>query len=113
MLTMENGLTITESAAKQVAQIIANEGRDGLRLRIAVYAGGCSGFSYSFDLDDETHDDDKVYQGHGIEVVVDETSLELIDGSEVDFVDDLIGASFRLNNPNAQSACGCGTSFSV
>ena len=112
-MDMENGLTITESAAKQVAKIIAHEGRGGLRLRVAVYAGGCSGFSYSFDLDDETHEDDKIYAGHGIEVVVDETSLELIDGSVVDFVDDLIGASFRLSNPNAQSSCGCGTSFSI
>lgn len=112
-MSAEAGLTITENAAKQVTQILAGEGDISKMLRVSVYAGGCSGFSYSFDLDDETKDDDRVYEDHGIKVVVDEMSLGLIDGSEVDFVDDLIGASFRLNNPNAQSACGCGTSFSV
>ena len=107
------GLTITESAGKRIAEILVAEGATEKMLRVSVYAGGCSGFSYSFDLDDETHDDDSVYEAHGIKVVVDEVSLGLIAGSEVDFVDDLIGASFRLNNPQATSACGCGTSFAI
>lgn len=112
-MSAEAGLTITENAAKRISEIIAQEGEDGNMLRVSVYAGGCSGFSYSFDLDGATNDDDRIYEGHGIKVVVDEMSLGLIDGSEVDFVDDLIGASFRLNNPQASSACGCGVSFSV
>lgn len=109
----EAGLTITENAAKRIGEILASEGDASKMLRVSVYAGGCSGFSYSFDLDDAAHDDDQIYEAHGIKVVVDEVSLGLIEGSEVDFVDDLIGASFRLNNPQASSACGCGTSFAI
>ena len=82
-------------------------------LRIAVSAGGCSGFSYGFDLDDESNDDDLVFEDHGIKVVVDEMSLEILGNTEVDYVDDLMGAAFKLNIPNATASCGCGVSFAV
>ncbi len=112
-MTESAGLTITKSAAKRISDLIASEGDDALMLRVAVSSGGCSGFQYGFDLDAAVGGDDLVFEGHGVKVVVDEMSLALIDGSEVDFVDDLIGAFFRLSNPNASSSCGCGVSFAV
>ena len=107
------GLTITKSAAKRISDLIASEGDDALMLRVAVSSGGCSGFQYGFDLDAVVGGDDLVFEGHGVTVVVDEMSLALVDGSEVDYIDDLIGAFFRLSNPNASSSCGCGVSFAV
>ena len=112
-MTESAGLTITESAAKRISDLIQSEGDDGLMLRVAVSSGGCSGFQYGFDLDAAGGGDDLVFEAHGVKVVVDEMSLALIDGSEVDFVDDLIGAFFRLSNPNVSSSCGCGVSFAV
>ena len=112
-MTESAGLTITESAAKRISDLIQSEGDDGLLLRVAGSAGGCSGFQYGCDLDAAVGGDDLVFEAHGVKVVVDEMSLALIDGSEVDFVDDLIGAFFRLSNPNASSSCGCGVSFAV
>ena len=112
-MTESAGLTITKSAAKRISDLIQSEGDDGLMLRVAVSSGGCSGFQYGFDLDAAVGGEDLVFEGHRVKVVVDEMSLALIDGSEVDFVDDLIGAFFRLSNPNASSSCGCGVSFAV
>ena len=112
-MTESANLTITESAAKRISDLIAAEGKDGLMLRVAVSSGGCSGFQYGFDLDAAVGEEDRVFQGHGVKVVVDEFSLALIDGSEVDYVDDLIGAFFKLSNPNASSSCGCGVPFAV
>ena len=106
-------ISITETAAKRVEVLMAGEGANNLMLRVAVSAGGCSGFEYCFDLDKTQKDDDKVFETNGIKVVIDEMSLELLDGSEVDYVDDLAGASFRLKIPNATASCGCGISFSV
>ena len=106
-------ISITENAAKRVEELIAGEKAENLMLRVTVSAGGCSGFEYSFDLEMSKNSDDKVFEDKGIKVIVDETSLELLDGSEVDYVDDLSGASFRLNIPNATASCGCGISFSV
>ena len=82
-------------------------------MRVAVLAGGCSGFQYRFELDQETQPDDLVIQQGPAKVVVDPASLDLLAGSELDFVDELMGAHFAVRNPNAKSACGCGTSFSV
>ena len=82
-------------------------------LRVAVSAGGCSGFEYGFNLDKDQNDDDRIFEAQGIKIVVDETSLELLSGSTVDYVDDLAGASFRLQIPNATASCGCGISFSM
>ena len=114
----QNGSTaqeikVTESAAQRVSELIASEGNQKLMLRVAVSAGGCSGFEYGFNLDKDQNDDDKIFEAHGIKIVVDETSLELLSGSTVDYVDDLAGASFRLKIPNATASCGCGISFSV
>lgn len=107
------GLTITENAAKRVKQLIAMDDKPNQKLRISVSGGGCSGFQYGITLDDTLNEDDIVYSGYDVSVVVDQTSLELVGGAEVDFVEDLIGASFQIRNPNATSTCGCGSSFSV
>jgi len=106
-------LSLTESAAARVRTLIGMEGKPNMMLRVAVSGGGCSGFQYGISLDDKVNEDDITFQQHGVTVVADETSLELLGGSEVDFVEDLIGSSFQINNPNATSTCGCGSSFSV
>ena len=104
---------LTKAAADRVIALAAAEGKPDLMLRLAVSGGGCSGFSYGFSLDADTTADDRVYEFHGAKLVVDETSLDLLKGSEIDYVDDLMAASFRVKNPNATSTCGCGTSFSA
>jgi iron-sulfur cluster insertion protein len=106
-------VVVTENAAKRIAAIMASEGDETLKLRIAVSGGGCSGFQYGFTLDDTINDDDRVFERAGAVVIIDETSLELLKGAEIDFVEDLAGAAFQIRNPNAQSSCGCGNSFSV
>ncbi len=105
-------VTVSARAARKIAEIIAAEARP-VMLRLAVTGGGCSGFQYSFELDDKSAEDDLVIEEGGVKVLVDSTSLEFLKGAELDYVDDLIGASFKVNNPNATSSCGCGTSFSV
>ena len=109
---MSANVTLSASAAKQINTIIAAQAAAGL-LRIGVVGGGCSGSSYTFDLDDAVNDDDMIIERDGAKVVIDEASLPFLDGSEIDYVDELIGASFKIHNPNATAACGCGTSFSV
>lgn len=104
---------ISENAARRIAKLIAEEDRDDLVFRVAVSGGGCSGFQYGFSLDDQRNDDDRVFERDGIQVVIDEVSLDLLKDSEVDFVEDLIGSYFSIKNPNASSTCGCGSSFSV
>ena len=109
---MTTSLTITERAAKRIGQILKTEG-DGAMLRISVEGGGCSGFQYKFNVERAQADDDTVISRDAAVVVVDQASVPFLAGSEVDFVDDLIGASFRVVNPNATASCGCGTSFSI
>jgi iron-sulfur cluster assembly accessory protein len=109
---MSENVTITERAARRIGQILKSEG-DGAMLRISVEGGGCSGFQYKFDVERTRAEDDLVISRDGAVVVVDPASVPFLAGSEVDFVDDLIGASFRVANPNATASCGCGTSFSV
>ena len=104
--------TMTSRAACRIAEILAVEGGDAM-LRVAVTGGGCSGFQYNFALDNAQADDDIVLERDGAVVLVDPMSLDFLKGAELDFVDDLIGAAFKINNPNATSSCGCGTSFSV
>ncbi len=108
----EQTVSVTERAARRVAEIVAGEA-EATMLRVSVDGGGCSGFSYKFDLVNDKEDDDLVIEGHGATVVIDQMSLMYMGGSEIDFVDELIGASFQINNPNATASCGCGTSFSV
>ena len=108
---MTTPLSITERAAKRIGQILKTEG-DGAMLRISVEGGGCSGFQYKFNVERNQAEDDTVISRDPV-VLVDPASVPFLAGSEVDFVDDLIGASFRVNNPNATASCGCGTSFSI
>jgi iron-sulfur cluster assembly accessory protein len=111
-LAMTESVTITERAARRIGQILKSEG-DGAMLRISVEGGGCSGFQYKFDVDRAKAEDDLVISREEAVVLVDSASAPFLAGSEVDFVDDLIGASFRVVNPNATASCGCGTSFSI
>jgi iron-sulfur cluster assembly accessory protein len=108
----EPDITLTESAAKRVAWIAGRQRKPAI-LRLAVDGGGCAGFTYKFELADAASDEDAVAETDGVKLVVDPVSLDLVRGSAVDFVEDLGGASFRVTNPNAQSGCGCGSSFSV
>lgn len=104
---------VTANAAKRIAYLIEQEGDAGLMLRVSVSGGGCSGFQYGFAFDDTVNADDRTFERDGIKVVVDEVSLELLAGAQIDFVEDLIGASFQISNPQATSSCGCGSSFSI
>ncbi len=106
-----NSLTLSPSAAKRVAFIADKQGKPAV-LRLAVDGGGCAGFSYRFALG-EVEEGDAVTETDGVTLVVDPTSLDLVDGSQVDYVEDLGGAAFKVTNPNAASGCGCGSSFSV
>ena len=108
---MEN-ITVTERAAHRIGEILRREPA-GTMLRVSVEGGGCSGFQYKFDMDSARAADDLVIQRAGATVLIDQTSVGYLAGSEIDFVDDLIGASFRINNPQATASCGCGTSFSI
>lgn len=108
----EPEISLTENAARRVAAIAERKNKPAI-LRLAVDGGGCAGFTYSFDLADAPEDQDAIAETDGVKLVVDPPSLELVRGSAVDFVEDLGGAAFRVTNPNAQSGCGCGSSFSV
>ena len=109
---MTTAVTISERAARRIGEILKGEG-GGAMLRISVEGGGCSGFQYKFDVDHAKAEDDLVIERDSAVVLVDPASVPFLSGSEVDFVDDLIGSSFRVHNPNATAACGCGTSFSI
>lgn len=109
---MTQTVTLSESAAKRIQAISEREGHR-VMLRVAVEGGGCSGFQYQFDLVDVVQDDDLKVERDGAAAVVDIVSLALLGGSEIDFVDELAGAEFRVRNPNAKSSCGCGVSFSI
>lgn len=110
--TPDAPVTVTERAATRVAKILAGE-TDDKALRISVDGGGCSGFSYKYDLVASTLEDDLVLRLGGATIVIDPVSLPFLEGSEIDFVDDLMGQSFQIRNPNATASCGCGTSFSI
>ena len=103
-------VTVSARAAKRIAAILAAEPQPTM-LRLAVTGGGCSGFQYNFALDDARLDDDLVVERDGATVLIDPVSLDFLAGAEIDFTDDLIGQAFKVNNPNATSSCGCGTSL--
>src|SRR5689334_17823416 len=111
--TEERRINLTESAARRIAALKVEENAENALLRIAVSGGGCSGFQYGLSFDDQRNEDDFVFERDGVGIVVDEVSLGLLSGAEVDFVEDLMGASFQIRNPNAASSCGCGNSFSI
>jgi iron-sulfur cluster insertion protein len=106
-------VSLSDSAAKRIAQLIAAEGDTKLMLRLSVSGGGCSGFQYGFSFDNNAQVDDHLFERDGVKVVIDEASLDLLNGAEIDFVEDLVGAAFQVKNPNAKSSCGCGSSFSI
>jgi iron-sulfur cluster insertion protein len=112
--TVEQGaISLSERAAQRLAAMLAAEDRPGLMLRVTVNGGGCAGFQYGFSFDDTVAPDDRTFARDGVTAVIDEASLGLLAGAEIDFVEDLIGAAFQVKNPNATSSCGCGSSFSV
>ncbi len=110
-MSMEN-VTVSERAARRIGEILGREPA-GTMLRVSVEGGGCSGFQYKFDMERERAPDDLLIRRDGALVLIDQVSLGYLAGSEIDFVDDLIGASFRVNNLNAKASCGCGTSFAL
>lgn len=106
-------ITVSTRAAGQIAYLLKDENNQTQVLRVSVSGGGCSGFQYGFTFDDQANDDDIVIKKEGITVVIDLVSAGYMAGSEIDYVEDLIGASFQVKNPQAVSSCGCGTSFSI
>lgn len=107
-----SSVSLSERAARRIAEIVADEPQLRM-LRVSVEGGGCSGFQYKFDLVATAADDDLVIERNGATLLIDPVSLEYMGGAEVDFVDDLMGAAFKIQNPNATASCGCGTSFSL
>ena len=105
-------MTLSPSAAARVAMIAAKQGKPAM-LRLSVEGGGCSGFQYKFELAELSETDDLVVERDGVQLLVDAVSLDLLTGSEVDYVESLAGAAFKVTNPNAASGCGCGSSFAI
>lgn len=108
-----NQLTITESAAEKIIDLLAEENDASLKVRCFVQGGGCSGFSYGFTLDAAQNEDDFVIEQHSVSLLIDSMSIQYLTGATIDYKDDLSGSQFVIKNPNAQSTCGCGSSFSV
>ncbi len=106
-------ITLTDNLVTKIKAMQEVEGNSTLVLRVQVNGGGCQGFEYEFKTDTSINDDDKTFEKDEITVVIDEVSLPFLENAEIDYVDDLIGAYFKVNNPNAASSCGCGTSFSI
>ncbi len=110
--TTDAAPVVTDRAARRVKKILSSE-PDGSLLRVAVNGGGCSGFQYAFEIVQNRADDDLLIEKDGVGVLIDPVSLDFLRGAKIDFVDDLMGQAFRIDNPNASSSCGCGTSFSI
>tara|TARA_B100001013_G_scaffold296008_1_gene196455 strand:+ start:262 stop:594 length:333 start_codon:yes stop_codon:yes gene_type:complete len=110
---MKNQITITEEASKQILSLINKENSSNLYFRIKVDGGGCAGFQYNFTFTDKKDNKDMMFSQYKINVLIDDVSFNLIKGSTLDYVTELIGSSFKINNPQATSSCGCGTSFSI
>ena len=106
-------IEITNSAIEKIADILAEENNPLMKLRTFVQGGGCSGFQYGFTLDEETNEDDFVIQKPGVTVLIDAMSMQYLQGATIDYKEELMGSSFVISNPQAQSTCGCGSSFSV
>jgi len=106
-------LTLTESAAAKVRELLREEGNPNLKLRVYITGGGCSGFQYGFSFDEESSEDDVAIERDGTTLIVDPISLQYLAGAEVDYTESLAGAQFVIRNPNAKTTCGCGSSFSV
>ena len=109
---MADPIIFSDSAAKKVGSLIAEEGNDNLKLRVYISGGGCSGFQYGFTFDEDVADDDTQVVNDGVTVLVDSMSIQYLNGAEIDYKEDLSGAQFVIRNPNASTTCGCGSSFS-
>lgn len=105
--------TVTEVAAKEIQSLIGQYNNPQLALRVRVVAGGCSGFSYDLAFDDQIQPTDQIFDTNGVKVIIDERSLQHLDGTQLDFVDTMLGRGFTFQNPNAKSSCGCGSSFTT
>ena len=110
---MPEPLVFTENAAAKVRQLIEEEGNPGLKLRVFVTGGGCSGFQYGFTFDEKIEEGDAEFPNQGVTLVVDPLSFQYLSGAEIDYREDLEGAQFVIRNPNATTTCGCGSSFST
>ncbi|WP_373278004.1 iron-sulfur cluster insertion protein ErpA [Andreprevotia lacus] len=110
---MPSPFNFSDSAASKVAELIAEEGNPDLKLRVFVTGGGCSGFQYGFTFDEIVNEDDTTVEKGGVQLLVDPMSYQYLVGAEIDYVESLEGSQFTIKNPNAQSTCGCGSSFSV
>jgi iron-sulfur cluster insertion protein len=108
----ETQFSVSPTAAKRISFLASKEAKP-MMMRVAVLGGGCSGFQYNFSFEEQKNDDDLLIERDGAAVVVDATSLELLKGSELDYVEEMVGSAFQVKNPNATSSCGCGNSFSV
>jgi iron-sulfur cluster insertion protein len=106
-------INITESALEKVADILAEEHNPAVKLRTFVQGGGCSGFSYGFTLDEEQNEDDFIIEKPGLVILIDSMSMQYLQGATIDYKEEIMGSQFVITNPNAQSTCGCGSSFSV
>ena len=105
--------SVTEGAAREIQTLISQYNNPQLALRVRVVAGGCSGFSYDLAFDDQVQDNDQIFDTHGVKVVIDQKSYPHLDGTQLDFVETMMGRGFTFQNPNAKSSCGCGSSFST
>jgi iron-sulfur cluster insertion protein len=106
-------MTLTESAVSKIQEIIAEENNPNIKLRVFVQGGGCAGFSYGFSLDEEVNDDDWDQDYNGVRVLIDSMSYQYLQGSTINYKEDIMGANFVIDNPQATTTCGCGSSFSV
>jgi iron-sulfur cluster insertion protein len=111
--TAPRTVELTDSAARRIAKILSEDEYKGMMLRVSVSGGGCSGFQYGFTFDDTKNDNDLIIEREGATVLIDDVSLDLLNGAKIDYVEDMIGSSFAIKNPQAKSSCGCGNSFSV
>ena len=110
---MQTQLTISKNAAQRVTELLATKDNAALKLRVFIRGGGCSGFQYGFQFDDNRAEDDIAIGSDGVEVLVDMLSMQYLEGAEIDYQDDVMGSRFVVNNPNASTTCGCGSSFSI
>ncbi len=110
---MQTDISISDAAVGRIGQLLANKGNPDLMLRVFIQGGGCSGFQYGFQFDEDIQEDDITIEQSGIRMLVDMLSLQYLGGAEIDFKDDIMGSRFLVNNPNASTTCGCGSSFSI
>jgi len=111
MITQAAGMTVTEAAARKAGELLGNTQKETAAIRVFVKSGGCSGYSYGMAIDDRELEGDSIFEDRGVRIVVDKMSLPLLSGSQIDYVENMMGGGFSVNNPNATSACGCGSSF--